>query len=298
MASPKGLGKGLGSLMGEESLQAPEAGALSIAISQVQPNSRQPRKHFDTPSLQDLADSIREHGVLQPITVRRTTTGYYQIIAGERRWRAAKLAGRNEIPAVILEADDRKALELGLVENLQREDLDPMEEAEGYATLIHDFGLTQEDVAARMGKSRSAVANALRLTTLPAYVRDLVADGTITAGHARAVLPVEGGEEAQDAFAKLIVENSLSVRQAENLAKKFVWPPEQAPEDKPKAGPDKVFLQSLEKDLSKQLGRKVSISDRGEKGKVSLEFYSTEDLNALVEFLQNSTLQNLKGGNA
>ena len=161
MALERGLGKGLGALLGDAALQSQEGGSLSLPISQVEPGLKQPRKRFDEESLQDLADSIRIHGIIQPLTVRRLSSGYYQIIAGERRWRAAKLAGLSEIPAVIIEADDRKVMELGLIENLQREDLNPIEEANGYKVLMSEYGLTQEEVAQRVGKSRPAVANAL-----------------------------------------------------------------------------------------------------------------------------------------
>ena len=190
MAKAKGLGKGLGALMGDVALQTQESGSIFLPISQVEPGLNQPRKRFDEESLADLADSIREHGIIQPLTVRRLSSGYYQIIAGERRWRAAKLAGLTEVPAVIIEADDKKVMELGLIENLQREDLNPIEEAEGYLVLLTDYGMTQEEVAQRMGKSRPAVANALRLTALPPEVRQMLVEGTLTAGHGRAVLSV------------------------------------------------------------------------------------------------------------
>ena len=175
MALERGLGRGLGALLGDAALQSQEGGSLSLPISQVEPGLKQPRKRFDEESLQDLADSIRIHGIIQPLTVRRLSSGYYQIIAGERRWRAAKLAGLSEIPAVIIEADDRKVMELGLIENLQREDLNPIEEANGYKVLMSEYGLTQEEAAQRVGKSRPAVANALRLLTLPDPVHLLLA---------------------------------------------------------------------------------------------------------------------------
>ena len=288
MPKPKGgLGKGLGALIGDAGLGAPEAGSVSLPISQVEPGLNQPRKRFDESALDDLADSIREHGILQPITVRRLSTGYYQIIAGERRWRAAKLAGLKEVPVVIIEADDRRVMELGLIENLQREDLNPMEEAEGYESLISRYGMTQEEVARRMGKSRPAVANALRLTSLPQPVRELVAEGTLSAGHARAVLAMEGSDAARTAFARLVVKNGLSVRQAEAAARKFVYEGDLPPDDRPqKDDPNKIYIRQVEKELSGRFGRKVTVSGRGKKGKLSLEFYGTDDLNHLLDLLE------------
>ena len=183
-----GLGRGLNALLGDPDLTEQNEGSISLPISQVEPGLNQPRKRFDEDALADLADSIRVHGIIQPLTVRRLATGYYQIIAGERRWRAAKAAGLAEVPAVIIEADDRKVMELGLIENLQREDLNPAEEARGYRTLMEDYGLTQEQVAQRMGKSRPAVTNILRLLALPEEVMALVEEGALSAGHARTIL--------------------------------------------------------------------------------------------------------------
>ncbi len=285
MAKAKGLGKGLDALMGDAALQSQEAGSVLLPISQVEPGLNQPRKRFDDEALADLAASIEEHGIIQPLTVRRLSTGYYQIIAGERRWRAAKLAGRKEVPAVIIEADDRKVLELGLIENLQREDLNPVEEAEGYLALLTDFGLTQEELARRMGKSRPAVANALRLTALPPAVRELMIQGKLTAGHGRAVLMVEG-EQAQTAFARKIVDEGWSVRQAEARAKHFtLLPPEDLP-PKDGADPHRIYIQAAEKQLSARLGRKVSIKNGAKKGRLELEYYNVDDLNDLLDLLE------------
>ena len=284
MAKAKGLGKGLDALMGDSSLQAQEAGSLLLPISQVEPGLDQPRKRFDEEALADLAASIQEHGILQPLIVRRLSTGYYQIIAVERRWRAAKQACLKEIPVVIIEADDRKVMELGLIENLQREDLNPMEEAEGYLALLTDFAMTQEEVAQRMGKSRPAIANALRLTALPPAVRELLAEGTISAGHGRAVLMVEG-EQAQTAFAQKIAAEGWSVRQAEARAKTFTL---DQPEEKPAKSaedPNRMYIQAVEKDLSTRFGRKVSIRSGAKKGKLELEFYNVDDLNHLLDQL-------------
>ena len=286
MAKAKGLGKGLDALMGDTAtLQSQEAGSVLLPISQVEPGLNQPRKRFDDESLADLAASIQEHGIIQPLTVRRLSTGYYQIIAGERRWRAAKLAGRTEVPVVIIEADDRKVLELGLIENLQREDLNPVEEAEGYLALLTDFGLTQEELAQRMGKSRPAIANALRLTALPPSVRELMIEGRISAGHGRAVLMVEG-EQAQAAFAQKIVDEGWSVRQAEARAKNFaLLPPEDLP-PKDAVDPHLIYVKAVEKDLSARLGRKVSIKNGAKKGRLELEYYNVDDLNDLLDQLE------------
>ena len=215
-----GLGKGLGALLGDAALRSQEVGSLSLPISQVEPGVKQPRKRFDEDSLADLADSIRIHGVIQPLTVRRLSSGYYQIIAGERRWRAAKLAGLMEIPAVIIEADDRKVMELGLIENLQREDLNPMEEAGGYRVLMEEYGLTQEEVSQRVGRSRPSVANALRLLALPESVCRLLEEGQLSAGHGRAILSAPG-EEVQKDLAQKVLDEGLSVRQTEALARRL-----------------------------------------------------------------------------
>ena len=282
MTKPKGLGKGLGALMGDVSLQSQEGGSVTLPLAQIQPGLDQPRKHFDQDSLAELADSIREHGILQPLTVRRLSSGYYQIIAGERRWRAAKEAGLTTVPALIIEADDRKVMELALIENLQREDLNPVEEALGYETLIREYGLTQDGVARRMGKSRPAVANALRLLTLPPRARALLEEGKLSAGHARAVLAAPA--PVQEALAEQIVREGLSVRQAEQLAKKLAAkkPPKARPAADPQAA---LYLRDAEKSLSGRLGRRVRILPGRKKGRVELEYYNEEDLEALLALL-------------
>ena len=280
-----GLGRGLNALLGDPELTEASEGSLSIPISQVEPGLNQPRKRFDPESLADLAESIRIHGVIQPVAVRRLASGYYQIIAGERRWRAAKQAGLTEIPAIVIEADDRKVMELALIENLQREDLNPTEEARGYRTLMEDYGLTQEQVAERMGKSRPAIANTLRLLALPEDVLAMLEDGTLSAGHARAILGAPT-EALQREAAKQVAERGLSVRQTEALIKVL-----QKQSGKPqKAEPDQIalYLGELEKSLSGRLGRKVTISHHGKKGKVQLEYYSNEDLEALLALLDQS----------
>ena len=290
MASERGLGKGLGALLGDTSIQTQESGSVYLPIAQVEPGLNQPRKQFDEQSLSDLADSIREHGIIQPLTVRRLSSGYYQIIAGERRWRASKLVGLNEVPAVIIEADDRKVMELGLIENLQREDLNPMEEADGYLSLKEEFGLTQEEIAQRMGKSRPAIANALRLTALPALLREMVVDGDLSAGHARALLALPR-VDLQEKAAQQVVSQELSVRQTESLVKKLQEGEKPA---KVKANDEqRIYLEEIEKNLSTRWGRKVSIAAGRKKGKIELEYYDLDDLEHLL-----SLLDSIKGGSA
>lgn len=290
MASNKdrGLGRGLSALLGDDALQSQEGGSLSLPISEVQPGLKQPRKRFDEESLADLADSIRTHGIIQPLTVRRLSSGYYQIIAGERRWRAAKLAGLREVPAVIIEADDRTVMELALIENLQREDLNPVEEASGFQVLMEDYGLTQEEVAQRVGKSRPAVANALRLLALPDAVRQLLEEGQLSAGHARAILSAPSGD-LQKKLAQKVVHDGLSVRQTEALAKRLSAQQDQAEElVQTDSAPDySIYLRSAEQDLSNRFGRKVTIVHGKKKGKIELEYYNTEDLNLLLETLEH-----------
>ena len=291
MASERGLGKGLGALLGEAALQSQEGGSVSLPLAQVEPGLKQPRKRFDEETLADLADSIRTHGIIQPLTVRRLSSGYYQIIAGERRWRAAKLAGLSEVPAVIIEADDRKVMELGLIENLQREDLNPMEEAMGYRTLIEEYGLTQEETAQRVGKSRPAVANALRLIALPDAIRHLVEEGQLSAGHARALLSISSST-LQKKLAQKIIAEGLSVRQTEALAKRFAR--EEAQEETAYAAPPdpmKLYRDAAAKDLTTRWGRKVSITMGPKKGKLEFEFYNDEDLTELLD-----RLSDLRGG--
>ena len=293
----RGLGKGLGALLGDDALQSQEGGSLSLPISEVQPGLKQPRKRFDDESLADLADSIRTHGIIQPLTVRRLSSGYYQIIAGERRWRAAKLAGLHEVPAVIIEADDRTVMELGLIENLQREDLNPIEEANGYKVLMDEYGLTQDEVAQRVGKSRPAVANALRLLALPEAVHLLLEEGRLSAGHARAILSAPD-KELQKRLAQKVVQDGLSVRQTEALAKRLAKAQDLLDEEPAPAVPDfSIYLRAAEQDLSSRFGRKVHIINGKKKGKVELEYYNTDDLNALLELLEQFPNQR-KGGDS
>ena len=281
MASNKGLGKGLGALLGDFSDEPLEKSAYQLLpIHKVEPNPDQPRQDFDEEELQSLADSILVHGVIQPLTVRELPNGYYQIIAGERRWRAARLANLSDIPAVIIEADDRKAMELALIENLQRQDLNPVEEALGYQTLIEEYGLTQEDAAKQVGKSRPAVANALRLLGLCPQVLEQLRKGELTAGHARAVLTLKSEKQQQEA-AKKIIALSLSVRQAETLCKNMGKEP--APKKQEVFAVD--YVAECEKSLSKHLGRGVKLVNGKRKGRFELEFYGQEDLQTLLDLL-------------
>ena len=263
-----GLGRGLNALLGDPELPAQGEGSVALPISQVEPGLNQPRKRFEQGALDDLAESIRVHGIIQPLTVRRLASGYYQIIAGERRWRAAKAAGLQEVPAVIIEADDRKVMELGLIENLQREDLNPAEEARGYRTLMEEYGLTQEQVAQQMGKSRPAITNTLRLLALPDEVMALMEEGVLSAGHARAILGAPSPALQKEAAAR-VVKEQLSVRQTEALVRAL----QKEKKEKPKeAGPDlSLYLGELEKDLAGRLGRKVKIAHKGKKGRIELE---------------------------
>ena len=277
---PSGLGRGLGALLGDDVLKTETTGSLNLPISQVESCSSQPRKHFDEASLAELAESIRVHGIIQPLTVRKLSSGYYQIIAGERRWRAARIAGLQEVPAVVVEADDRKAAELAMIENLQREDLNPMEVAAGFQALMENYHMTQEEAAARVGKSRSAVANALRLLGLTPAVRTMVEEGTLSAGHARALLPLSPA--MQESAANAVISGGLSVRQTEALAKKLA-----AEKKEPqKANSQAVdYTAEAQRELSSKLGRGVKIVTGRKKGRIELEYYGLDDLNDLLEAL-------------
>ena len=277
----KGLGKGLGALL-DTAAPVPEQ-VTSLPLQKVEPNPLQPRKLFDEEELQVLADSISQHGILQPIAVRKMPGGFYQIIAGERRWRAARLAGLRNVPVVVVEADDSTTMELALIENLQRQDLNPMEEAMGYRQLMEEYGLTQEQVAQKVSKSRSAVANALRLMTLPSAIAQMVADGSLSAGHARAVLMLPKAA-MQEQAAKKIVDLSLSVRQAETLCKNMAKPKAEPPKKDPLAVD---YVAECEKTLTKNLGRAVKITRGKRRGKVELEFYGDDDLQRIYEALEH-----------
>lgn len=280
--SAKGLGRGLGALMGDLTAEEPASKSpyQILPLHKVEPNPNQPRQDFDPEQLEALARSIQEHGVVQPLTVRPLPNGYYQIIAGERRWRAARMAELKEIPAVIMEADDKKTTELALIENLQRQDLNPVEEALGYQSLINDYGLTQEEAASRVGKSRPAVTNALRLLQLTPEILEMVRKGSLSAGHARAVLSLKSPQKQQQATQK-IVALGLSVRQAELLCKNMEREP--APQKPVSLAVD--YVAECEKNLSRHLGRGVKIVNGKRKGRFELEFYGQEDLQKLLDAL-------------
>lgn len=288
---PSGLGRGLGALLGDDVLKAESTGSLYLPISQVESCSGQPRKHFDEESLQELADSITEHGIIQPLTVRKLASGYYQIIAGERRWRAARLAGLQEVPVIVIEADDRKAAELAMIENLQREDLNPMEEAAGFQSLIENYHMTQEEAAQQVGKSRSAVTNALRLLGLTPAVRKLVEENKLSAGHARALVPLS--PSLQESAANAILTGGLSVRQTEALVKRL-----SAEKKEPKKNQaDAVdYLAEAQNELKAKLCRGVKIVSGRKKGRIELEYYGLDDLNDLLDALALIKINKAKEG--
>ncbi len=286
-ASHKGLGKGLGSLFGDEAQQENTVSRLNVR--EIEPNPAQPRRDFDQVSLAELAESIRRNGVISPIAVRRTENGY-QIVAGERRWRACRLAGLDQIPA--LEAADRLAVDMAMIENFQREDLNPMEEAEGYRELMERFGITQEEIAERVGKSRPAVANALRLLTLPEPLIDLVRSSKLSQGHARTLLGVSD-QQTMISAAQTVMDQGLSVRQTEKLVKKLeeLAKGEQKPAA---ANVNQIYIEELEHRLAEATGRKISISQGKEKGKISIEYYGNDDLETLTEAILAMKKQSMR----
>ena len=281
----RGLGTGLDALFGPDLQAVQENQIQTLPLSRIEPRQDQPRDQFDEDRLQDLAASIARHGLIQPVIVRHLPNGDYQIIAGERRWRAARIAGLSEIPVRVLEADDRSVAELALVENLQREDLNPMEEARGYQKLISDYSLTQEEAAAGVGKSRSAVTNALRLLNLSAPVADLVERGALSAGHARALLAVED-PVLQLSAAKQVLEKSLSVRKAEQLAAKLAKQ-SSAPPSSPEEGPFVDYAAALSDELSSLLGRRVALTEKKNRGKIELFYDNADDRESLIAALRS-----------
>ena len=281
MAKKSGLGKGLDALFLDNET-AESSSLMTLRVSDIEPNKDQPRKAFEPNALAELADSIREHGILQPVVVRALPGGVYQIIAGERRWRASRMAGLTEVPVIVKDVTDEQAMELALVENLQREDLDPIEEAEGYKTLMDNYHLTQEEAAERVGKSRSAVANSLRLLGLCPEVRQMLQNGDLSGGHARALLPLKA--DLQLDAANLIVKQGLSVRQTEALAKRLANPKEER-----KPTNDELIAESYGRlaaqELSDKIGRTCRIVSGKKKGRIELDYYGIDDLNDLLEAL-------------
>lgn len=278
----KGLGTGLGVLFGEDTY-TDENELKQLPVSRLEPRREQPRTVFDDAALQELAESLRRYGVIQPVTARKLDNGFYQIIAGERRWRAARLAGLEEIPVRVIEADDRRTAELALVENLQREDLNPIEEARGYRALIDEYGLTQEEAAKSVGRSRPAVANAMRLLSLCPAVLELTEQGKLSAGHARALVPILD-EKTQTAAANEVVDKGLSVRQTEQLAARLLKAPKQPQRETDEIKVD--YAAEVANRLSASLGRKVKLIDGKKTGRIELEFYGADDREALIAALE------------
>jgi len=276
-----GLGKGLDALFVEN--DTGDTSSVTLRISEIEPNREQPRKYFDEEALTELADSIRQHGVIQPLLVRPMENGTYQLVAGERRWRASRMAGLTEVPVVIKDLSEIEAMELALIENLQRQDVNPIEEAVGFQQLMERYSMTQEQVASRVGKSRPAVANALRLLNLPEQVVAMVQSGEVSPGHARALLKLEDEEQILD-IAKKIQKGRYSVRDVEKLTKKKLEEPKDIPAQAPERIPTEAdwldnFFREMELALEAELGRKVSVTVKGkDKGTFSIDFFSKEDL--------------------
>lgn len=282
----KGLGTGLGALFGDDAFESEQSELTTLPIAKVEPRREQPREYFDEQALQELADSIEQFGLIQPIVVRKLDTGYYQIIAGERRWRASRMAGLNEVPVRIIEANDRRTAELALVENLQREDLNPIEEAKGYKTLIEVYGMTQEQAAKSVGRSRPAITNSMRLLSLSDEVMELVEKGKLSAGHARALVPITDGKK-QLAAANEVIEKQLSVRKTEELAARAQKPDAAKEEVKPAGrGITVDYAREVSTELTALLGRRVTLTDGKKTGKIELEFYGSDDREALIEKLR------------
>ncbi len=288
----KGLGKGLDEIYFEnntaQTTESSNGGAVMVRLSDVEPNRDQPRKNFDAQELETLAESINQYGMIQPITVRTVESGMYQIVTGERRWRAARMAGLSEVPVIVIVADDRKAAEMALVENIQRSDLNPIEEALGYTALIEEYGLTQEETAKRIGKSRTAITNALRLLNLPENVRSMVENGDISTGHAKVLLGLSDPDKLE-ALANQIVMRDLSVRETEKLVKALtteaLTPPETVLHDVD-------HTRALEVLVQKTLGRTIKISDKGKNHSITIGYSDNEDLEALLKLLCGDAILN------
>jgi ParB family chromosome partitioning protein len=295
----RGLGKGLDSLIPKDNgnisilavkndKKVEKQAETVVKITKVEPNREQPRKNFDEDALQELADSIKQFGLLQPILVQ-DRKDYYEIIAGERRWRAAKLAGLKEVPVIIRNYSDQEIVEISLIENIQREDLNPIEEAQAYKRLLEEFNLKQDEVAERVSKSRTAVTNSMRLLKLTDAVQQMIIDGMISTGHARALIPIEDSEQ-QLQLAQRIFDEKLSVREVEKLVKS-VLKPEEKPQKDEKDKAIQYIYEDIENRLKEKLSRKVAISSKGKNGagKIEIEFYSNEDLDRLIELLNKNS---------
>ena len=274
------LGKGLGALLPDIEQVEPK-NPLSCGIEEITPNRSQPRKIFDESKLQELAESIKEKGVLEPLLVRRTAQGY-ELIAGERRWRAAQKAGLKDIPIIVKEVEGREALEISLIENLQREDLNPIEAAEGFKRLIEEFSLSHEDLSKRVGKDRTTITNTLRLLKLPPEIKNQLLQNRITSGHARAILSLENNQKQKE-LCTLIIKKGLSVREAEILAKRWSEAPKKAASSGKIREELESQLKSLQDSLRKFLGTRVHIKPKGQKGNIAIEYYSPEELERIVE---------------
>lgn len=284
----KGLGTGLGVLFGADEYEEEQGSELlTLPISKVEPRMEQPRQYFDEQALQDLADSISQYGLIQPVIARKLDSGYYQIIAGERRWRASRLAGLTEIPVRVIEADDRRTAELALVENLQREDLNPIEEAKGYKTLIEEYGLTQEEAAKSVGRSRPAVTNALRLLNLSPKVMEMVEKGSLSAGHARALVPINDDRQQLEA-ANQVIKKSLSVRNTEKLAGDIIKGKKETKEKQDNGEIQIDYAAEIGDELTKLFGRKVKLLDGKKTGKIEIEFYGADDRETLINILRKT----------
>ena len=283
------LGKGLAALIPELGQEESKT-LLYCGIEEILPNRSQPRKHFDETKLKELAESIKEKGILEPLVVRKMAQGY-EIIVGERRWRAAQMAGLKEVPVLVKEVEDREVLEISLIENLQRENLNPVEEAEGFRRLIDDFGLHQEDLGVRIGKDRTTIANTLRLLKLPAEVLGQLRQNRITPGHARAILSLETREKQKE-LCNLILHKGLSVREAEGLAKRWSKKRSRIVGSDRGKGELAIQLTTLQDLLRKHLATKVKITPKGKRGKIEIEYYSFEDLDRIVEAITGSAKGN------
>jgi len=278
--SKKGLGKGLGALISTANEETQSSGVIELKINEIEPNVGQPRKKFDDEKLMQLSESIKEHGIVQPIIVRKEENTY-KIVAGERRWRAARLAGLTTVPVIVKELTNRQVMEMALIENIQREDLNPIEEAEAYERLLNEYNMTQEELSKSIGKNRSTIANIIRLLALGDKVKEYLINGEITSGHARALLALDD-KELQERVCMEIIEKSLSVRETENLVKRI----QKGEEKERKVKNEDENIQKIEYDLEKILGTKVKLFNKNKKGKIMIEYYSNDELERILELFK------------